>query len=84
MRTFPRNLILQLACMCATSLMAADSLPTVDAILAKYTEAIGGRDAWNRIESRSIKADVEFFGSSTEWSLRAKSPNKRSEVLPIV
>lgn len=69
--------ILQLLCLCSASLMAADAPPTVDAVLAKYTAAIGGQDAWSKIEARSIKADVEIFGSSTEWSLRAKSPNKR-------
>lgn len=57
--------------------MAADSPPTVDAILARYTDAIGGKEAWNKIESRSIKANIEFFGSPTEWKLQAKAPNKR-------
>ena len=69
--------ILQLLCLCSASVMAADSAPTADEILNKYTDAIGGKEAWNKVESRSIKAGVEFFGSPTEWNLRAKSPNKR-------
>ncbi len=77
MRTTPVKLVLHLLWLCSASMMAADTAPTVAAILVKYTEAIGGKDAWNKIESRSIKADIEFFGSTTQWNLHAKSPNKR-------
>lgn len=47
-------------------------------MLEKYVKAIGGKEAWNKVESRSIKADFEDpFGSTSRWSLRAKAPNRR-------
>src|SRR3974390_2216996 len=50
----------------------------VDEVLEKYVKAIGGREAWNKVESRSIKAEFEdAFGTTSGWSLQAKAPNKR-------
>ena len=51
---------------------------TVDGVLEKYVKAIGGKEAWNKVESRSIKAEFEGpFGATSGWSLQAKAPNKR-------
>ncbi len=51
---------------------------TVDGVLEKYVKAIGGKEAWNKVESRSIKAEFEGpSGETSEWSLQAKAPNKR-------
>ena len=51
---------------------------TVDGVLERYVKTIGGREAWNKVESRSIKAVFEGPGGATsEWSLQAKVPNKR-------
>jgi zinc protease len=51
---------------------------TVDGVLARYVEAIGGKAAWNKIESRSVKAEFEAPGGEiSAWSLQAKAPNKR-------
>src|SRR3974390_2199292 len=51
---------------------------TVDGVLEKYVKAIGGKEAWNKVESRSIKAEFEGpNGATSEWSLLAKAPNKR-------
>jgi zinc protease len=51
---------------------------TVDNVLEKYVQAIGGKEAWNKVESRWIKAEFEdSVGSTSEWSLKAKAPNKR-------
>ena len=50
----------------------------MDGVLEKYVKAIGGKDAWNKVESRSIKAEFEGPGGATSgWSLQAKAPNKR-------
>ena len=51
---------------------------TVDGVLEKYVKAIGGKEAWNKVESRSIKAEFEDpSGAASGWSLQAKAPNKR-------
>ncbi len=51
---------------------------TVDGVLEKYVKAIGGKEAWNEVESRSIKAEFEDpSGVTSGWSLQAKAPNKR-------
>jgi len=51
---------------------------TVDGVLEKYVKAIGGREAWNKVETRSIKAEfADPFGTTSGWRLRAKAPNKR-------
>ena len=44
-----------------------DVKPTVDAILGKYTQAVGGKDALGKITSRSIKASrLEPDGKTSE------------------
>ena len=51
---------------------------TVDGVLEKYVNAIGGKEAWNKVASRSIKAEfADRFGTTSGWSLQAKAPNKR-------
>lgn len=51
---------------------------TVDGVLEKYVKAIGGKEAWNKVESRSIKAEFEDpFGTTSGWRMLAKAPNKR-------
>jgi outer membrane lipoprotein-sorting protein len=51
---------------------------TVDGVLEKYVKALGGKEAWNKVESRSIRAEFEDpSGITSGWSLRAKAPNKQ-------
>jgi hypothetical protein len=68
---------LHLALLFATPVLGAEK-GTVDGVLDKYVQAIGGKEAWNKVESRSIKAEFEGPGGATsDWSLQAKAPNKR-------
>jgi hypothetical protein len=68
---------LHLALLLAAPVFGAEK-ETVDAVLEKYVKAIGGKEAWNKVESRSIKAEFEdAFGTTSAWSLQAKAPNKR-------
>jgi len=68
---------LHLALLLAAPVFGAEK-GTVDGVLEKYVKAIGGREAWNKVESRSIKAEFEGPGGATSgWSLQAKAPNKR-------
>ena len=55
----------------------ADAPPSVDAILDKFVEACGGKTAMEKIKSRTMKGDLDLMGSTSEWVLQAKSPNKQ-------
>ncbi len=68
---------LHLALLLAAPVFGAEK-GTVDGVLEKYVKAIGGKEAWNKVESRSIQAEFEGPGGATSgWSLQAKTPNKR-------
>ena len=68
---------LHLALLLAAPVSGAEQ-GTVDGVLEKYVKAIGGKEAWNKVESRSIKAEFEGpYGATSGWSLQAKAPNKR-------
>lgn len=60
-------------------------LPALDAVLAKYVAAIGGRDAQRRITSRVSKGRVDVpgvsFGGKVE--VYAKAPNKSLTVIDV-
>lgn len=56
------------------------NLPTVDEVLAKNLQAIGGKAALERIKSRSIKGKMELASlglSDVAWEQVQKAPNKR-------
>ena len=56
---------------------AADTKPTVDSILDKYVEASGGRVAMEKVRSRTISGGIDIAGSTADWVLSAKTPNKQ-------
>src|SRR2546429_9506097 len=56
---------------------AADNTPTVDSILDKFVEASGGRSAMEKVKSRTMKGDLDLMGSTSDWVLEAKAPNKQ-------
>ena len=60
-------------------------LPTIDAILNKYVDAIGGRQAQEKIKSRVIKGRVELSGSDSwgQIEIYAKAPNKSLTIMNV-
>lgn len=60
-------------------------LPTLDAVLAKYVAAIGGRDAQRKIVSRVSKGRVDVPGVSFGGKLEvyAKAPNRSLTVMNV-
>ena len=54
------------------------ALPTVDAVLDKFVKAIGGKEAIEKVTSRSMKGsfDIEAMGVSAPVEMYAKAPNK--------
>ena len=41
----------------------------------RFVQAIGGKEAWAKIQSRRILADMETMGAQGEWVSTAKVPN---------
>jgi len=56
---------------------AADNTPTVDSILDQFVEASGGRSALEKVKSRTVKGELDLLGSTTDWVMEAKAPNKQ-------
>ena len=56
---------------------AADDAPSVDSVVNKFVEASGGRAALEKIKARTIKGDLDFLGSTSDWVMYAKAPNKQ-------
>lgn len=67
--------ILNIALTCAASLSGAEKGPDADTVLDKFIQSIGGRDAWSKIESRQISAEMETMGAQGEYISTSKSPN---------
>lgn len=62
---------------------ATESLPSVEQIIAKYEQAIGGRAAFDRLKSRTMKGTQTSTGDNTPRPLEVNqvAPNK---ILAIV
>jgi len=56
----------------------AAGLPSVDDILAKYVNAIGGKEAFEKIKSRTAKGsfEIEAMNMTGTFEMFAKAPNK--------
>ena len=63
----------------------SNPLPPIDAVLSKYVDAIGGRDAHARLKSRVIKGKIELSGSDSwgELTIYAKAPNKSLTIMNV-
>jgi thiol-disulfide isomerase/thioredoxin len=61
------------------------TLPSLDAVLQKYVDAIGGKDALAKVTTRVIKGNVELVGVSRGGRLEGymKAPNKSLTVLNV-
>lgn len=61
------------------------SLPTVDEVLAKYVEAMGGAKAINAITSRVTKGTVDLAGVSRggDYETYAQAPNRSLTVMDV-
>jgi zinc protease len=60
-------------------------LPSVDVILAKYVQALGGEAAIKKLNTRIIQGSLEVpgMGTSASWELNAKAPNKRLTIMEV-
>lgn len=64
---------------------AVDSKPTVDEVLDKYVQAIGGRTAVEKLSSRVLKGSVEVpaTGETGSVEIYMKAPSKRLSIINI-
>jgi len=63
----------------------SEALPTVDQLLTKYVEALGGKAALEKTTSRVSKGSFELpeFGASGTLTVYGKAPNKTAVVVDI-
>lgn len=54
--------------------------PSVDDILTKYTSAVGGAEAMQKITSRAMKGTIAAMGGNTPIDVYTKAPNMRVTV----
>ncbi len=64
---------------------AAETLPTVDQIIDKYVEALGGKAAIEKVTSRVAKGtfDIPAFGASGTFEAYAKAPDKSISIIDV-
>src|SRR5690348_7008724 len=60
-------------------------LPGVDQVLDHYVQSLGGKDAIEKVTSRSLKGTVENSddGTTSPVEVLAKAPNKYLEVISL-
>ena len=75
MKTWIWIAVLNIALPFVAPLTAAEKGPDVDAILHKFVQALGGREALTKIESRQVTAEMETMGAQGEYISTSKSPN---------
>jgi hypothetical protein len=63
----------------------ANPLPAIDVVLSNYVNAIGGREAQEKLKSRVIKGKVELLGSASwgQLNIYAKAPNKSLTIMNV-
>ena len=63
----------------------SNPLPAIDTILKKYVDAIGGREAQEKLKTRLIKGSVELSGADSlgPFNIYAKAPNKLLTVMNV-
>jgi thiol-disulfide isomerase/thioredoxin len=61
------------------------TLPSLDAVLQKYVDALGGKDALAKLTTRVIKGKVDLVGVSRggQMEVYAKAPNKSLTVMDV-
>lgn len=69
----------------ATKTETTSPLPSVEQILARYIEALGGKDAITRLTSRVARGKVDMPGVSRggTFEVYAKAPNKSVSTLDV-
>ena len=69
----------------ADAAKTAAAMPSIDEVLTKYVKAIGGKEAHQKLTSRTAKGTFEIpaMGISAAAELFAKAPNKSLTVIDV-
>ncbi|WP_411280117.1 hypothetical protein [Gemmatimonas sp.] len=69
----------------AASARAEAQLPTVQQVFDNFATAVGGRDAWSKVQGRSDKgtADITFAGISGTYERHSGAPNKMRMIIDL-
>jgi hypothetical protein len=69
----------------ALSSRAEAQLPTVQQVFDKFATAVGGRDAWSKVQGRSDKgtAEITFAGISGTYERHSGAPNKMRMIIDL-
>jgi len=69
----------------AVSSRAEAQMPTVQQVFDKFATAVGGRDAWSKVQGRSDKgtADITFAGLSGTYERHSGAPNKMRMIIDL-
>ena len=64
---------------------AAAAMPTLDDILDKFVKAVGGREAIEKLKSRTVKGtfEIEAMSISGPFESWEKAPNKNSTLTSV-
>lgn len=82
---FSRQLGVAALILSAVSARAEAQLPTVQQVFDKFATAIGGREAWAKVQGRSDKgtADITFAGISGTYERHSGAPNKMRMIIDL-
>ena len=63
----------------------SNPLPPIEAVLSKYVDAIGGREAHARLKSRVITGRIDLSGSESwgQLTIYGKAPNKSLTIMNV-
>ena len=82
---FARHVGVAALVLSAVSARAEAQLPTVQQVYDKFATAVGGRDAWSKVQGRSDKgtADITFAGMSGSYERHTSAPNKMRMIIDL-
>lgn len=82
---FARHVGVAALVLSAGSARAEAQLPTVQQVFDKFATAVGGRDAWAKVQGRSDRgtADITFAGISGSYERHSGAPNKMRMIIDL-
>ena len=82
---FVRHIGVAALVLSAASARAEAQLPTVQQVFDKFATAVGGREAWSKVQGRSDKgtAEITFAGISGTYERHSGAPNKMRMIIDL-
>ncbi len=82
---FARNIGVAALVFTAMAVRAEAQLPSVQQVYDKFATAVGGRDAWSKVQGRTDRgtADITFAGLSGTYERYSGAPNKMRMIIDL-